>query len=88
MNRTLETCINEMRGLADTDQARFGQVLIEMLSEIHHAGEFRVAMTNTDYRAYVEQSLAKGQADIKAGRVHSLDEIKQRSTDRLNKLHG
>lgn len=82
MNRTLETCINEMRGLADADQARFGKVLTEMLAEVHNAGSFRTAMRNPDYRDYVENSVAAGVADIEAGNVLTSADIRARLIQR------
>lgn len=88
MNQTLETCITEMRGLTDADQARFGKMLSEMLAEVHNAGSFRAAMEDPSYRDYVESSVAAGLADIDAGRVYSSAEIKARSEARLSQQNG
>jgi hypothetical protein len=88
MNARLETAINEMRGLGEADQARLGQVLTEMLAEVHSAGSFRAAMKDPTYRGHVESSVAAGQSDIDAGRTFSSDEILARSAARLKGLHG
>ena len=72
-----------MRGLADEDQARFGQVITEMLAEVHSAGSFQAAMRNPNYRQYVEASVAVGVADLDAGRVLSGAEVRARSAARL-----
>lgn len=88
MNQTLETCISEMRGLADADQARFGKILSEMLAEVHNAGSFQTAMEDPDYRAYVEGSVAAGLADIDAGRIMTSADVRARSADRLTKRNG
>ena len=85
MNQTLETCINEMRGLADADQARISKILTEILTDLRCTGTFRAVMGCSDYRAYVEGSVASGVADLNSGRVYTHAEIKAHSAARLTK---
>ena len=81
MNQTLETCINEMRGRADADQARISKIL----TDLRCTDTFRAVMGCSDYRAYVEGSVAAGVADLNSGRVYTRAEIKARSAARLIK---
>ena len=68
MNRTLEARIAEAETLPEVEQARLADFMGDFIECVRDAAHFEHDMKDPDYRAYIEEGVAKGLADVEAGR--------------------
>ena len=64
------------------------EVLVDVIASIRSASQLEKELQDPAYRAYVGTALAEGEADIAAGRIFDANQIFERSTARLKRLHG
>jgi len=88
MNRALEDRIVEAATLPEVEQARLAAVMGDYIEGAKDAAQFERDMEDSDYRAYVEEGVAKGVADLEAGRFAPAREALPRIIAKFKGEHG
>jgi len=82
MTPTLETILVKVKSLPPQEQDRLASVITEFTYQSGEHETLLKELENTDYQAHLEAELAKGQADLKAGRTtpmgQALGDMKER----------
>ena len=68
MNNKLEAKVHEAQGLPETDQALLAEVIGDFIDSARNAAQFSEDMKDPAYRAYIEEGIAAGAADLAVGR--------------------
>lgn len=77
MTEALKTAIDQAMQLPTGEQDRLARLLSEYVEQFGDARQFENDMKDPAYKAYVEETVASGQADIDAGRTMSADQIRK-----------
>ena len=77
MTDALKSAIDKVRQLPSREQDQVAGMLNAYVAQYCDSEQFKADMANPAYRAYVEEAVAAGQADIDAGRIMSADQIKR-----------
>ena len=88
MNRTLEAQINEAQTLPEAEQARLAEFMGDFIEGSRTALQFDEAMKSPNYRAYVEEGVAAGEADLAAGRFAPARDVLPKITAKFKDEHG
>lgn len=88
MNRALEDKMVEAATLPEVEQARLAVFMGDYIEGVKGAAQFQRDMEDPDYRAYVEEGVAKGVADLKAGRFAPAREALPQIIAKFKGEHG
>ena len=88
MNRTLEAKLAEAATLPEVEQARLAEFMGDFIEGVKGAAQFERDMEDPNYRAYVEDGVAKGVADLEAGRFAPAREVLPSILAKFKGEHG
>ena len=88
MTPTLETILVKVKSLPPQEQDRLASVITEFTFQSGEHETLLQELENADYQAYLAAELAKGQADLKAGRIEPIGEALQEMKARFKSEHG
>ena len=75
MNKSLAFQFTRARTLSEADQSRLAKFVGDFIESARGADQFGDEMQDPAYRAYVEQALTEGEADIRGGKCALIRDV-------------
>jgi len=88
MTPTLEHILVKVKSLPPREQDRLASVITEFTYQSGEHETLLKELENADYQAHLEAELAKGQADLKAGRIEPIGQALRDMKERFKSEHG